>query len=116
MKKIIFLSVCLFFILTSISFQETSLKPYGIKSGIIEYSYSGNKVGKGTLYFDEYGLKTATLTDAVEGGEKKKTWIVTSGDYQYLWNPSNPNEGMKLENPVNKLDQIKFKWRNRNLL
>jgi hypothetical protein len=80
--------------------QEVSLKPYGIKSGIIEYSYSGDKVGKGTLYFDDYGFKSAMYTDAVERGEKRKGWVLTSGDYQYMWDPERSSEGMKLKNPI----------------
>jgi hypothetical protein len=100
MKKSAILFICLPFIVSAASGQEASLKPYGIKSGIIEYSYSGNKVGKGTLYFDDYGIKSAMYTDAVESGEKKKGWVVTSGEYQYMWNPDNPSEGMKLKNPL----------------
>jgi hypothetical protein len=80
--------------------QEATLKPYGIKSGIIEYSYSGDKVGKGILYFDDYGLKSAMYTDAVERGEKRKGWVLTSGDYQYMWDPERSSEGMKLKNPI----------------
>ncbi|HKK43324.1 MAG TPA: hypothetical protein VJ963_13000 [Bacteroidales bacterium] len=80
--------------------QEATLKPYGIKSGIIEYPYSGDKVGKGTLYFDDYGLKSAMYTDAVERGEKRKGWVVTSGDFQYIWDDERSSEGMKLKNPV----------------
>ena len=85
---------------TSVKSQEVTLKPYGIKSGIIEYSYSGDKVGKGTLYFDDYGLKSDMYTDAVERGEKRKGSVVTSGDYQYMWDPERSTEGMKLKNPI----------------
>jgi hypothetical protein len=80
--------------------QEATLKPYGIKSGIIEYSYSGDKVGKGTLYFDNFGLKSAMYSDAVERGDKRKGWVVTSGDFQYMWDPERSTEGMKLKNPI----------------
>jgi len=66
MKKITTLIISLFIILPKLAGQEATLKPYGIKSAIIEYSYSGDKVGKGTLYFDDYGSKSAMLTDAVE--------------------------------------------------
>jgi hypothetical protein len=100
MKKSAILFICLPFIVSAASGQEANLKPYGIKSGIIEYSYSGNKVGKGTLYFDDFGIKSAMYTDAVESGEKKKGWVITSGEYQYMWNPDNPSEGMKLKNPL----------------
>lgn len=100
MKTLIALTVSLFIILPNLAGQEVTLKPYGLKSGIIEYSYSGNKVGKGTLYFDDYGMKSAMYSDAVEGGEKKKGWVVTFGDYQYMWDPERSSEGMKLKNPI----------------
>ena len=100
MKKNAILIVCLLIILPKIAGQEVSLKPYGLKSGIIEYSYSGDRVGKGTLYFDDYGMKSAMFSDAVQDGEKQKGWVVTFGDYQYMWDPDDPNEGMKLKNPI----------------
>lgn len=100
MKRLLTISVSLVLILTTLSGQEATLKPYGIKSGIIEYSYSGDKVGKGTLYLDDYGMKSAMYTDAVEDGEKQRGWVVTSGDYQYMWDPDDPTEGMKLKNPL----------------
>lgn len=100
MKKTILLPACLLVILPYLAGQDVTLKPFGIKSGIIEYSYSGDKVGKGTLYFDDYGTKSAMFTDAVEDGEKRKGWIVTFGDYQYIWDPDDPTEGLKLRNPM----------------
>lgn len=100
MKKFAILIVSLFIILTRLAGQGVSLKPYGLKSGIIEYSYSGDRLGKGTLYFDDYGMKTAMYNDAVQDGEKQKGWVVTFGDYQYMWDPDDPGEGMKLKNPI----------------
>jgi len=100
MKNLFVLTLSLFFILPKLAGQETTLKPYGLKSGIIEYSYSGDKVGKGTLYFDDFGMKSAMYTDAVEDGEKRQGWVVTFGDYQYLWDPAQSDEGLKLKNPI----------------
>lgn len=100
MEKVIILTVSLFIMLPKLAGQEATLKPYGLKSGIIEYSYSGDKVGKGTLYFDDYGMKSAMYTDAVENGEKRKGWIVSFGDYQYMWDPEHSDEGFKLKNPI----------------
>lgn len=99
MKTLIALTITLF-IMPDLAGQEATLKPYGLKSGIIEYSYSGSKVGKGILYFDDYGMKSAMFTDAVQNGEKQKGWVVTFGDYQYMWDPDDPTEGMKLKNPI----------------
>jgi hypothetical protein len=100
MKKIVVYTICFLILLPKLIGQEATLKPYGIKSGIIEYVYSGDKVGKGTLYFDDYGIKSAMLTDAVERGEKRKGWVVTSGDYQYIWDPDKTAEGLKVKNPI----------------
>ena len=100
MKPSALLTLTLFLILPELAAQEVTLKPYGIKSGIIEYSFSGDKVGKGTLYFDDYGIKSAMFTEAVQNGEKTRGWSVTFGDYQYLWDPDHPAEGMKLKNPI----------------
>jgi len=100
MKKSLLTITITLFILTPVSGQVATLKPYGLKSGIIEYTYSGDKVGKSTLYFDDYGTKSAMYTEAVEDGEKQKGWVVTSGDYQYNWDPDDPSEGMKLKNPL----------------
>jgi hypothetical protein len=100
MKKFTILTISLFIILSKLAGQEITFKPYGIKSGIIEYSYSGDKVGKGTLYFDDYGVKSAMIEDAVEDGEQRKGCVVTYGDYQYMWDPDDPAEGMKLKNPM----------------
>ncbi|NSW95734.1 MAG: hypothetical protein HPY62_13585 [Bacteroidales bacterium] len=85
---------------TEILPQETGLKLYGIKSGIIEYSFAGNRIGKGTLYFTDYGTKSAMFTDVVENGEKRKGWVVTFDDYQYMWDPDRPQGGIKMKNPA----------------
>ena len=100
MKKLFFLSLSLIFLLPKMTGQDVSLKPYGIKSGVIEYSFSGDKVGRGTLYFDDYGWKSAMYTDAVEGSEKRKGWVVSFGDYQYIWDPDESTDGLKLKNPL----------------
>lgn len=82
------------------TYETDTIKPYRIKSGVIEYSFSGDKVGKGMLYFDYYGLKSAMYNDAVQNGEKMRGWVVTFGDYQYMWDPDHPNKGMKFKNPI----------------
>ncbi len=98
MKELIALTISLF-ILPKLTGQEPTLKPYGIKSGIIEYTYSGDKTGKGTLYFDDYGTKSAMYAETVSYGEATKGWVVSYGDYQYMWDPSS-GEGMKMQNPL----------------
>lgn len=100
MKTIIIPAICLLSISTMIFSQEAVLKPYGIKSGIIEYTYSGDKTGTGTLYFDDYGMKSAMYMETITEGEESKGWVVAFGDYQYMWDPDQPDDGMKMKNPL----------------
>ncbi|MFZ2286291.1 MAG: hypothetical protein WAV93_04835 [Bacteroidales bacterium] len=100
MKKSISLGVYLVFMLTAACAQEKALKPYGIKSGIIEYAYSGDKTGTGTLYFDDYGMKSAIYMKTLSEGEESTSWVLTSGNYQYMWDPDQPADGMKMRNPL----------------
>jgi hypothetical protein len=100
MKTDFILTICLLSIPTGIFSQEAVLKPYSIKSGIIEYTYSGDKTGNGTLYFDDYGMKSAMYMETVIEGEESKGWVVAYGDYQYMWDPDQPADGMKMRNPL----------------
>jgi hypothetical protein len=74
-------------------------KPLGVRSGIIEYSYSGDKTGKSTQYFDDYGLKSAVYAEIVQQGEESKGWSLTLGEDQYMWD-LNSSQGMKTTNPM----------------
>ncbi len=78
-------------------------KPLGVRSGIIEYTYSGDKTGKSTQYFDDYGMKSAVYAEIITQGEQSKGWSLTIGEDQYMWNPSKPGEGMKAKNPMAKM-------------
>jgi hypothetical protein len=100
MKKTNFLAIGLIILLPKLSAQEADLKPYGIKSGIIEYTYSGDKTGTGTLYFDDYGMKSAMYMETITEGEESKGWVVAFGDDQYMWDPDQPDNGMKMRNPL----------------
>ena len=100
MKKSIITGIILVYVLTAVQAQEPMLKPYGMKSGIIEYIFSGDKTGTGTLYFDDYGMKSAMYLETVTEGEESRNWVVSSGDYQYMWDPDQPADGMKMKNPL----------------
>lgn len=80
--------------------QEASLKPYGIESGIIEYKYSGSEVGKGIMYFDEFGTRSAMNLDTKRGDDINKGWVVSHKEYQYIFDSSKPDEGLKMKNPI----------------
>ena len=80
--------------------QEVSLKPYGIESGIIEYEYSGSEVGKGIMYFDEFGSRCAMNMDTKRGEEVNKGWVISHKEYQYIFDPAKPNDGLKMKNPM----------------
>ncbi len=75
-------------------------KPLGVRSGIIEYTYSGDKTGKSTQYFEDYGMKSAVYAEIASQGETSKGWSVTIGEDQYMWDLSNPGKGMKAKNPM----------------
>jgi len=100
MKKLVVLFASLILFMPRAESQEATLKPYGSKSGIIEYIYSGDKTGTGTLYFDDYGMKSAMYMKTVSDGKESKSWVLTSGNYQYMWDPDQPEEGMKMKNPL----------------
>ena len=74
-------------------------KPLGVKSGIIEYKYSGDKTGKSTQYFDDYGVKSAVYAEIVQQGEESRGWSLTLGEDQYMWD-LNSSQGMKTKNPM----------------
>ncbi len=76
-------------------------KPLGIRSGIIEYTYSGDKTGKSTQYFDDYGMKNAVYAEITSRGATSKGWTLTLGDDQYMWD-LNSSQGIKTRNLVAK--------------
>lgn len=80
--------------------QQVTPQPFGFKSAIIEYKYSGDKTGKSTQYIDDHGMKTAMYSEITQDGETTKSWVVAYGDYQYMWDPDQPDEGMKMKNPL----------------
>ena len=95
--------ICLLLVLlivNQLKAQEVSLKPYGIESGIIEYKYSGSQVGTGTMYFDEYGYRSAMKMDTKMNDQPQKGWVVSFKEYQYIFDPAKPDEGLKMKNPI----------------
>jgi len=102
-KQFFSIITCLLFVLfivNQIEAQEVSLKPYGIESGIIEYKYSGSQVGTGTMYFDDYGYKSAMKMDTKMNDQPQKGWVVSFKEYQYIFDPAKPDEGLKMKNPI----------------
>lgn len=85
---------------TETSDSDAKGKPLGIRSGIIEYTYSGDRTGKSIQYFDDYGMKNAVYTEIVSQGDESKGWVVTIGEDQYMWDLSNQGQGMKTKNPM----------------
>jgi len=77
--------------------------PLGFRSGIIEYTYSGDKTGKSTQYFEDYGMKSAVYSEIITQGEQSKGWALSIGEDQYMWDLSNPGTGMKAKNPMGKM-------------
>lgn len=77
--------------------------PLEARSGIVEYKFTGDKTGKSTQYFDDYGMKSAVYTETTSNGETRESWTLTLGEDQYMWDPSNPGQGMKMKNPMIKM-------------
>jgi hypothetical protein len=101
MKTSSLLSIILAFLMVSYAFgQKTELKPYGIKSGVIDYKFSGTQEGVGILYFDDYGLRSNMFLDAMEGGRHQKGYTLTLGDDQYIYDLEKSGEGVKMKNPM----------------
>lgn len=100
MKKAATIIIFIVTALLNASGQDANQKPYDIKSGIVEYGFYGDKVGKGTLWFDDYGMKSAMYTEITVKGQTTKEWIVINGDYQSSWNPANTSSGIRIKNPV----------------
>lgn len=102
-KRFLLFILSLAFVLLTVNklnAQGEALKLYGIKSGIIEYKYTGDEVGKAILYFEDYGNKSAMNMDTKRGTETNKGWVISKEEYQYMFDPSKPNEGWKLKNPI----------------
>ncbi len=87
--------------MTGITYGQNAAKgPFRFRSGIIEYRYSGDKTGTEVHYIDDYGLKTAVYSEIKSDGELAKGLIISSGEYQYMWDPARPAQGMKMKNPL----------------
>ncbi len=77
--------------------------PLEVKSGIIEYTYSGDKTGKSTQFFDDYGMKSAVYAEITSHGQTSKGWSLTLGEDLYMWDQAKPGQGMKAKNPMAKM-------------
>jgi hypothetical protein len=95
-----FLVVFLFLSAVQIRPQEISLKPYGIESGIINYKYSGSETGTSILYFDKWGNRSAMNMDTKRNDQPRKGWVISLKEYQYIFDPSSPDNGIKMKNPL----------------
>lgn len=95
-----FFSVFVLLITNQLIAQPEGFKLYGIETGIIEYKYSGNEVGVSTLYFDKFGNRCAMKMDTKRDGELNRGWVISLGEYQYIFDKSRSNEGWKLKNPI----------------
>lgn len=99
MKSLTALTLTLLLTLTAAG-QEATPKPFSFKSGIVEYKYSGDKTGKSIQYIDDHGMKTAMYSEITQEGETTESWVVAYRDYQYMWDPDQPDQGMKMKNPL----------------
>lgn len=80
--------------------QEATPKPFSFRSAIVKYKYSGDKTGKSIQYIDDHGMKNAMYSEITQDGETARSWVVSYGNYQYMWDPDQPDKGMKMKNPL----------------
>ncbi len=86
------------------SLEETNddvagFKLYGIKSGIIEYKYTGTRTGTSIMYFDKYGKRSASYSNLTMNKENDKSWALNLDDTQYFWKEGS-SQGMKMKNTM----------------
>ncbi len=79
--------------------SQNALKTYNLKSGIIEYKHSGTRTGTSTMYFDDYGLKSANYSVITSNGKTQKTWTISIEEMQYMFDPDTKT-GHKMKNPM----------------
>ena len=80
---------------------STTVKRYGIESGIIEYEVSGMQTGTETVYFTDWGLKEAKFTNTVMevAGFTQETNSLTIMIADVIYNIDlNTNQGTMLNN------------------
>ncbi len=97
MKTLLTISLFMFTFF-SIHAQD-ALKVYNLKSGIIEYKHSGTRSGSSTMYFDDYGQKSANYSVLTTNGTTRKSWVISLGEIQYMFDPDTKT-GQKLKNPM----------------
>ena len=105
MKPLLLSAVALLLAFVSAAGQEATPKPFSFKSGIVEYKYSGDKTGKSIQYIDDYGMKTAMYSEITQEGETTRSWVVSYGDFQYMWDPPKIYPGYENEKSAPGLDQ-----------
>jgi hypothetical protein len=97
MKTLFSFLFCLSIVFSAQS--QDMLKMYGIKSGILEYNHSGtSSSGTSTLYFDDYGQKSANYMVLTTQGKLQKSWIISLSEMQYIYDPV-ARTGQKMKNP-----------------
>ena len=87
----------------SLSAQTKKNRLYPFKSGVIEYTYSGNTTGTQVLYIDDYGFLqceiTKTETRQFGQTEKKNEVKLSKGLDIYQWDPET-KKGTRIHNSL----------------
>ncbi len=87
----------------TVKMEEPELKRYPVKSGIIEYEYTGDAVGTQKLIFDQWGYYEARedhYTMKIQGQENTiNTLAIQANDVSYQID-LDKKEGTKMKNPV----------------
>ena len=89
MKKILFLSLGLLYVLNV--FAQQNSKQFAVKSAKIDYQLSGSNIGTKTVYFDDYGAKYyeeenfVTETNVFGVTDRSQTHKITIINHGKLW-------------------------------
>ncbi len=102
MKKVLFLSVALLVVFTSLSVAG-NYKKYADKTGVMTYTASGSTTGDYTYYWDDWGWRELivekTVTSVFGMKTENNNFTLSIGKYTYTWKAAD-EEIRKMENPI----------------
>ncbi len=104
MKNLLSHLTVVLILLSVLCAQENNIKVYTVKSGIIEYKYSGSMSGTETVYFDNYGQKETKYQNievSIMGTKQKMNKTIYSTLESIITVDNNTKTGMKIPNPIN---------------
>lgn len=81
-------AICIIGLTASAAAQDGDFKPYGVESGIVEYTFTGGIEGTENIYFKDFGRREARYVDYVFtsfGNIEKREVVIIDGPDQYTF-------------------------------